>query len=179
MLTGLCTFEDCISRAKDVPALTTGNQVASDHTEVAERKITQIHAEIELNLSSWIKERLDRLGYTNTDYIVTGVLATPAAILAKLSATSKTYMNRYAITCWVYAMLEEAQTLFRFKHGEASQQITDAMLIWGGSNGSGGLKGQEWKTVQPLLFFDLNGDSSEDSLEKLVRATISSERIYV
>ena len=179
MLSDLCTYQDVLDRAKTVPALASGNSDESDHTEVTERKITQIHAEIDLQLSSWIKERLDRLGYVNTDYIATGVLATPAAVLLKLSATSKTYMNRYAVTCAVYALLEEAQTLHRFKHGEASQQITDAMLLWGGSDGRGGLKGSEWKTVQPLLFFDLNADGSEDSLETLIRSTISSQRIYV
>jgi hypothetical protein len=179
MLSGLCTYQDVIDRAKDVPALASGNSEESDHTEVAERKITQIHAELDLQMSSWIKERLDRLGYTNTDYIATGVLATPAAVLATLSASSETYMNRLAVTYAVYAMLEEAQTLHRFKHGEASAQITDAMILWGGSDGRGGLKGSEWKTVQPLLFFDLNGDASEDSLETLIRSTISSQRIYV
>lgn len=179
MLSGLCTYEEVVARAKDVPALASGNQTQADQVEVTERKITQIHAEIELWLLSWIKGTLDRLGYTNTDSIATGVLATPAAVLDKLSASSKTYMNRYAITCTIYAMLEEADTVFRIKAGVASQQIVDALIIWGGTNGKGGLKGSEWETVRPLLFFDLNGDASEDSLEKVIRGKVTSHPIYV
>lgn len=179
MLTGLCTYEDCDSFLEGVGQLAVGTQEVADRVATGEKKVTQVHKNIELNLSVYVQERLDRLELTNTDYIETGVLATPAAIIPTLHADSKAYMNNYAMTCWVYEMLKEGQVAFRYKHGEASQQITDSLLIWGGNDGEGGLIGAAWKKIQRLIWFDLDGDGSRDTLETYMRPTpLSSVRIY-
>lgn len=162
-LSNLCTNGDVLNRMKDSGLAT----ASTDDTEIADtiyRKRLQADEQIEMDLISRVQKCM-------APYDVDAYNNTPSAVVEKITAASKALLKQCAVVYTIRAMYEEGEPRLRFRYEEAGDVISKALTRWDR------VCKEELDKVFPLLLFDLDGNGTITTAERLFTNQFSSVRI--
>jgi hypothetical protein len=144
--------------------LATASSDAADTTEIINRKIAQANAQLEMDLISRVQKCM-------APYQVDAYDNTPSEVVATITTASETMLNQCAITYTIRAMFEEGESRMRFRYEEAGDSISRMMARWDKKCK------EELDKVFPLLLFDVSGDGTITTAERLFTNQFSSVRV--
>lgn len=162
-LANLCTNADVLNRMKDSGLAT----ASSDDTEIAEtifRKRLQADEQIEMDLISRVQKYM-------APYQTDAYNNTPAMVVATITSASVTLLKHTAIAYTIRGMFEEGENRLRFRYEEAGDVISKQLSRWDR------VCREELEKVFPLLLFDVDGNGTITTAERLFTNQFSSVRI--
>jgi hypothetical protein len=164
----LCTNDDVRERMRDV-GIAAVSQDEDEQEALITRKRAQARKQLILDLKARLAVYMQPLGEYPGGVLST--IETPEDLLATL--TNKEVLNELAVIYTVCALLEEGEGRLRFQYEQASDAISRMLDRWEKK------KREKFENTFRLLTFDINGDGSISTFERLFSNRVSSIRFIV
>lgn len=164
-MTGLCDYEDIISRMADV-SMATASDDESFNAEVIQRKLTQTDVDLTLKLTKKVQKVIN-------PFLTDAYNHTPAQIVELITDEAKAFLKETAIVTTIKNIYEEGVNRLRFPGQEEADNLKKVAKYWSD------LAEEEFESVCPLLTFNQDGSSTVTLLERLLMQRTGSVRVTV